>query len=109
VLSATPDNAEASNGPIVTTFLFRVRNVPAALYKAMGGFATNGVNMTKLESYQLDGRFVATMFFADIEGHPDDPPVKRALEELEFFCTELKILGAYPASPYRAAATKVGA
>jgi prephenate dehydratase len=109
VLSATPDNAEAGNGPIVTTFIFRVRNVPAALYKAMGGFATNGVNMTKLESYQLDGRFVATMFFSDIEGHPDDPPVKRALEELEFFCTELKILGAYPASPYRAAATKVGA
>ena len=76
--------------------------MPAALYKAMGGFATNGVNMTKLESYQLDGRFVATMFYADIEGHPDDPPVARALEELEFFSTELKILGAYRASPYRA-------
>ena len=68
----------------------------------MGGFATNGVNMTKLESYQLDGRFVATMFFSDIEGHPDDPPVARALEELRFFCTEFKILGAYKASPYRA-------
>jgi prephenate dehydratase len=74
----------------------------------MGGFATNGVNMTKLESYQLDGRFVATMFFSDIEGHPDDPSVKRALEELEFFCTELKILGAYRASPYRAEADKAG-
>ena len=94
------------DGPIVTTFLFRVRNVPAALYKAMGGFATNGVNMTKLESYQLDGRFVATMFFSDIEGHPDDPPVARALEELRFFCTELKILGAYKASPYRAETNK---
>jgi prephenate dehydratase len=83
--------------------------VPAALYKAMGGFATNGVNMTKLESYQLDGRFVATMFYADIEGHPDDPAVARALEELSYFCTELKILGAYPASPYRAEATKLSA
>ena len=93
----------------MTTFLFRVRNVPAALYKAMGGFATNGVNMTKLESYQLDGRFVATMFYADIEGHPDDPPVARALEELSYFCTELKILGAYPASSYRAEATKLSA
>ena len=83
-----------------------MRNVPAALYKAMGGFATNGVNMTKLESYQLDGRFVATMFYADIEGHPDDPPVARALEELSFFSTELKILGAYQASPYRARRTR---
>jgi prephenate dehydratase len=108
VLAGEPDDAKAGDGPIVTTFVFRVRNVPAALYKAMGGFATNGVNMTKLESYQLDGRFVATMFFSDIEGHPDDPPVARALEELEFFCTELKILGAYRASPYRAAANKAG-
>jgi len=108
VLAGEPEDAKAGDGPIVTTFIFRVRNVPAALYKAMGGFATNGVNMTKLESYQLDGRFVATMFFSDIEGHPDDPPVKRALEELEFFCTELKILGAYPASPYRAEATRAG-
>ena len=108
VLSPEPDDAVADSGPIVTTFLFRVRNVPAALYKAMGGFATNGVNMTKLESYQLDGRFVATMFYADIEGHPDDPAVARALEELSFFCTELKILGAYPASPYRTEASKLG-
>ena len=108
VLSATPENAVAGNGPVITTFLFRVRNVPAALYKAMGGFATNGVNMTKLESYQLDGRFVATMFYADIEGHPDDPAVARALEELSFFSSELKILGAYAASPYRAEANKLG-
>jgi prephenate dehydratase len=104
VLAGKPGNARADDGPVVTTFLFRVRNVPAALYKAMGGFATNGVNMTKLESYQLHGRFVATMFYADVEGHPDDPPVARALEELRFFCTELKILGAYRASPYRAEA-----
>ena len=102
VLSPTAERVDEGNGPIVTTFIFRVRNVPAALYKAMGGFATNGVNMTKLESYQLDGRFVATMFYADIEGHPDDPAVARALEELSFFSSELTILGAYPASPYRA-------
>ena len=102
ILADEPGRRQApATGPIVTTFLFRVRNVPAALYKAMGGFATNGVNMTKLESYQLDGRFVATMFYADIEGHPHDPPVARALEELSFFCTELKILGAYRASPFR--------
>ena len=100
--------ARASDGLIVTTFIFRVRNVPAALYKAMGGFATNGVNMTKLESYQLDGRFVATMFYADVEGHPDDPAVARALEELQFFSTEFHILGAYKASPYRAHANKAG-
>ena len=84
-----------------------MRNVPAALYKAMGGFATNGVNMTKLESYQLDGRFVATMFYADVEGHPDDPAVARALEELQFFCSEFVLLGAYKASPYRGDANKL--
>ncbi|MFZ1104305.1 MAG: prephenate dehydratase [Hyphomicrobiaceae bacterium] len=108
ILASEPANANAGDGPIVTTFIFRVRNVPAALYKAMGGFATNGVNMTKLESYQLDGRFVATMFYADVEGHPDDPPVARALEELGFFSTEVHVLGAYRASPYRAQANKVG-
>ena len=100
--------AASGAGPVITTFLFRVRNVPAALYKALGGFATNSVNMTKLESYQLDGRFVATMFYADVEGHPDDPPVARALEELGFFSTEVHILGAYRASPYRAEANRAG-
>jgi len=104
VLAREHEIANAGEGPVVTTFIFRVRNVPAALYKAMGGFATNGVNMTKLESYQLDGKFVATMFFADIEGHPDDPPVARALEELKFFCSQYLLLGAYKASPYRAKA-----
>jgi prephenate dehydratase len=108
ILASEPANARAGDGPIVTTFIFRVRNVPAALYKALGGFATNSVNMTKLESYQLDGRFVATMFYADVEGHPDDPPVARALEELGFFSTEVHILGAYRASPYRAQANKAG-
>ncbi|PWL19428.1 prephenate dehydratase [Falsochrobactrum shanghaiense] len=86
---------------IITTFVFRVRNVPAALYKAMGGFATNGVNMTKLESYQLGGRFVATQFYADIEGHPDDRNVQLALEELEFFSKEVRILGVYKGSDVR--------
>ncbi len=102
VLSAEPDDAEPGNGEIITTFVFRVRNLPAALYKAMGGFATNGINMTKLESYQLGGSFTATQFYADIEGHPSDRPVRLALEELEFFTSYLKVLGIYPASPYRA-------
>jgi len=88
-------------GKVVTTFLFRVRNVPAALYKAMGGFATNGVNMTKLESYQLGGSFNATQFYADIEGHPKEPAVARALEELGFFTAYLHIMGVYPADPFR--------
>ncbi|MGE0700819.1 MAG: prephenate dehydratase [Hyphomicrobiaceae bacterium] len=102
ILSKQPDDAEPDNGPVITTFIFNVRNVPAALYKAMGGFATNGINMTKLESYQVNGEFVATMFYADIEGHPADRLVRLALEELSFFSTELRILGSYPASPYRA-------
>ena len=85
----------------VTTFVFRVRNIPAALYKAMGGFATNGVNMTKLESYQLGGAFTATQFYADIEGHPDDGNVALALEELGFFSEDIRILGVYEAAPER--------
>jgi prephenate dehydratase len=101
VLADEPDDAEVGNGPVVTTFIFRVRNVPAALYKALGGFATNGVNMTKLESYQLEGTFNASMFFADIDGHPSDRSVQLALEELSFFSSELKVLGTYPASAYR--------
>ena len=101
VLSKKDERAPAGKGPVVTTFVFRVRNVPAALYKAMGGFATNGVNMTKLESYQLDGQFTATQFYADVDGHPSDRPLKLALEELAFFTTEVRILGVYPASPFR--------
>jgi prephenate dehydratase len=86
---------------VVTSLVFQVKNIPAALYKAMGGFATNGVNMTKLESYQLGGSFNATQFYADIQGHPDDPPVHRALEELAFHTARHKIMGVYPAHPYR--------
>jgi prephenate dehydratase len=92
---------KANNGVVVTSFVFRVRNVPAALYKALGGFATNGVNMTKLESYQIDGNFFATQFYADVEGHPEDRSLKLALEECGFFSEELRILGVYPAHPFR--------
>ncbi len=102
ILAKEPDDAEPEDGPVITSFIFKVRNVPAALYKAMGGFATNGVNMTKLESYQVGGSFNATQFYADIEGHPASRNVRLALEELQFFCSELKILGVYPASPFRA-------
>ncbi|MBL8789172.1 MAG: prephenate dehydratase [Rhizobiales bacterium] len=102
ILSNQRNDAEQGSGPVMTSFVFRVRNVPAALYKAMGGFATNGVNMTKLESYQLEGRFAATQFYAEIEGHPQDRPVRLALEELAFFSSYMRILGVYPASPYRA-------
>jgi prephenate dehydratase len=86
---------------MMTTFVFRVRNIPAALYKAMGGFATNGVNMTKLESYMVDGSFTATQFYADIEGHPEDKNVQLAREELEYFTSYLKVLGTYPADHAR--------
>jgi prephenate dehydratase len=102
VLSASPDDAEPEDAPVITSFIFRVRNVPAALYKALGGFATNGVNMIKLESYQLEGQFAATQFYADIEGHPQERPVRLALEELQFFTSHMRILGVYRAHPYRA-------
>ena len=103
IMAKEPDDAGPDEGPVITSFIFRVRNVPAALYKALGGFATNGVNMTKLESYQLEGTFNASQFYADIEGHPDSRNVRLALEELEFFTNELRILGVYKAHPYRAA------
>jgi prephenate dehydratase len=101
VLSNDEIRAEHVNGDVITSFIFQVRNIPAALYKAMGGFATNGVNMTKLESYQIGGNFFATQFYADVEGHPEDKSVQLALEELRFFCDEFRILGVYPASPFR--------
>ncbi len=103
IMAKEPNDAEPDDGPVITSFLFRVRNVPAALYKAMGGFATNGVNMTKLESYQIEGAFTATQFYADIEGHPASRNVRLALEELDFFTSELKILGVYKSHPYRLA------
>ena len=96
-----PIAREKAEDLIVTTFIFNVRNIPAALYKALGGFATNGINMTKLESYQIGGTFTATQFYADIEGHPDDANVKQALEELHFFSEEVRILGVYKAHPMR--------
>jgi prephenate dehydratase len=100
VMSTRPNHVRRAD-TMLTTFVFQVRNIPAALYKAMGGFATNGVNMTKLESYMLGGSFTATQFYADIEGHPDDPNVKLALDELGYFTDSIKILGVYPASGLR--------
>ncbi len=102
VLSREFVRADAGDGPVVTSFTFNVRNLPAALYKALGGFATNGVNITKLESYMVGGVFSATQFLAEVDGHPDELGLGRALEELEFFTTDLKILGVYPADPFRA-------
>ena len=101
ILSAEPRPAAQGNGPTVTTFVFNVRNVPAALYKALGGFATNGVNMTKLESYMVGGLFFATQFLADVEAHPDDRPLARAREELAVLTTPVTSLGVYPAHPVR--------
>jgi prephenate dehydratase len=102
IVGGEDDDAPNDGRAVITTLLFRVKNIPAALYKALGGFATNGVNMTKLESYQLGGSFNATEFYADIEGHPDQPHVRRALEELSFFTSKLTILGVYPAHRFRA-------
>lgn len=102
IMSRTPLKTTAKKGgPYITSFIFRVRSVPAALYKALGGFATNGVNMTKLESYLVDGNFTAAQFYADVEGHPDDRPLRLALEELAFFSKELTMLGTYPADTFR--------
>ncbi|MDE9449536.1 prephenate dehydratase [Aliiroseovarius sp. Z3] len=101
IMGREADHARRGDHGMMTTFVFEVRNIPAALYKAMGGFATNGVNMTKLESYMVDGSFTATRFYADIEGHPDDRPVQLALEELAYFTSTLDILGVYPRDPAR--------
>ena len=101
MLAKRPLRPKRGQGPLVTSFVFRVRNVPAALYKAMGGFATNGVNMTKLESYMVGGDFMATQFYADVEGDPRDRNLTLALEELAFFSREVRILGTYPADPFR--------
>jgi prephenate dehydratase len=102
-MAKTPKLQPPDAPNLMTTFVFRVRNVPAALYKALGGFATNGVNMTKLESYMVDGHFTATQFLAEVDGHPESPGLRLALEELAFFSSEIKILGVYPAAPFRLA------
>ena len=101
IMSRDPAKTKPNDGPHVTSFLFRVRSVPAALYKALGGFATNGINMTKLESYMLDGTFAAAQFYAEVDGHPADRGLTLALEELRFFSKEVRILGTYPAHPHR--------
>lgn len=101
VTATKPTLPDPATPGLMTTFVFRVRNVPAALYKAMGGFATNGVNLTKLESYMIAGQFVATQFLCDADGHPEQPAMRRALEELTFFSSEVRVLGVYPAAPFR--------
>ncbi|MCC5988493.1 MAG: prephenate dehydratase [Pararhodobacter sp.] len=101
VMAREPDMSRRGAHGMITSFVFQVRNIPAALYKALGGFATNSVNMTKLESYMVGGSFTATQFYADIEGHPEDDNVRLALDELRYFTTRLKVLGTYPADPAR--------
>lgn len=101
IMARSPNETVDGQAPVVTTLVFRVRNVPAALFKALGGFATNGVNMTKLESYQMGGTFNATQFYADIDGHPDENPVRLALEELSFFSNRVTVLGSYAADSFR--------
>ena len=101
VMAPRPMSPDPAAPNLMTTFVFRVRNVPAALYKALGGFATNGVNMTKLESYMINGEFAATQFLCDVDGHPEQPGPRLALEELRFFSSEVRILGVYPAAAFR--------
>jgi prephenate dehydratase len=101
ITAAKPDPHDAATPGLMTTFVFAVRNVPAALFKALGGFATNGVNMTKLESYMVGGAFTATEFMCDVEGHPEQPALRLALEELSFFSRELRIMGVYPRAAFR--------
>ncbi len=108
IMAVEPIDPDPEEGPTITTMVFRVRSVPAALYKALGGFATNGVNLTKLESYIMDASFTVAQFYADIEGHPDQRPVRLALEELGFFSREVKILGVYPAAGFRRTGVRGG-
>ena len=98
IMSKKPNFERRGDGKMKTSFIFQVRNIPAALYKAMGGFATNGVNMIKLESYMIGGSFSATQFYADVEGHPEDEGVKNALDELAYFSSRIKVLGVYPSA-----------
>jgi prephenate dehydratase len=103
IAATAPTKTDPASIGLMTTFMFAVRNVPAALYKALGGFATNGVNMTKLESYMVGGAFTATEFMCDVEGHPEQPALRRALDELQFFSREVRILGVYKQAPSRGA------
>ena len=105
VLAKETIDPDPDRGPVMMSFLFRVRNIPAALYKALGGFATNGVNMTKLESFMVEGNFASTQFYAEVEGDPAQASVRLAVEELGFFSEEVKILGVYPAHPFRTGGT----
>lgn len=102
ILARNPAKRETGSGKFITSLVFRVRSVPASLYKALGGFATNSINITKLESYLVDGTFTAAQFYLDVEGHPDDVGFRHAIEELNFFAHQVKILGTYPAHPFRA-------
>ncbi|GAB5470128.1 MAG: prephenate dehydratase [Rhodospirillales bacterium] len=106
IMASEPMHPPVEDGPVITSFVFRVRSVPAALYKSLGGFATNGVNISKLESYIVDGNFTVAQFYADIEGHPDERLVRLALEELSFFSREVRVLGVYPAHPFRQGRTE---
>ncbi|HYM33269.1 MAG TPA: prephenate dehydratase [Candidatus Cybelea sp.] len=101
IMARRPSEPDPNDGPCLTSFVFQVRNVPAALYKALGGFATNGINMVKLESYMTDNSFAATQFYAEIEGHPAHKAVERAMEELQFYSAKLKVLGVYLQAPFR--------
>ena len=103
VFAPDAEPADGGESACVTSFVFRVRNIPAALYKALGGFATNGVNMTKLESYMMEGEFTATQFYAEVDGRPDDPGLARALDELAYFSREVRVVGTYRAHPFREA------
>jgi prephenate dehydratase len=108
IVASRPAEVDPATPNLMTTFVFRVRNVPAALYKALGGFATNNVNMTKLESYMINGAFTATQFLCDVEGHPEHPGLRRALDELSFFSTEVRLLGVYPMAAFRLAQGDAG-
>ena len=101
ILSSKPERPKVGDGPCITTLIYRVRNVPAALFKTLCGFATNSINITRLESYLADGGFSVAQFWIDVEGHPDERPLKLALEELSFFAEDVSILGVYPASNFR--------
>lgn len=101
IMAREPDTTRRGTNGMMMSFVFRVRNIPAALYKAMGGFATNGVNMTKLESYMVDGEFTATEFYAEIEGHPEDENVRLAMEELDYFTDHVRVIGTFPAAARR--------